>query len=314
MIVPQLFAIVLFLLIPVVMYVLSFLIVKYSDENSPSRVRRWFHSARSPVELKSLSKGSIEQIPEEGRSGYISREVTLRLVAIYLVIGIFILSNIIGIYYHVMGDVLQTISNYGEEEIRLWSAIVYTTPFSGGWTGTFPWYGNGLWPLSYPETYHESWNWIFHTSALVTGNPYFFEGVAEDLIIIPLVFCIVILIPLARKSVREAFLPSLLHLHVSMLILASTLFNCFAEAFKLAILSNPITFGEYTVGAADLNGLPSQVIGVLMPLIFVVFLVYLGISYKLAQNHYNTSKKGKWIFVANTIVLYWLSFILAIVI
>ncbi|MHA1907460.1 MAG: hypothetical protein ACW98Y_09220 [Candidatus Thorarchaeota archaeon] len=314
MIIPQVFAIVLFFLIPILMYIFTILVVRFSDEDSASRFRKWLHTVRRPLGFKSLSNEDIQQVAEEKRSQYVTREVLYRLVAVYLIIGVFLLSNIIGSFYHVIADVVQDIGNAGASEIRTWSAIVFATPFSGGWSGTFPWYGYGLWPLPYPETYHEPWNWVFHTTALVTGNPNFFQNIAVDLILIPVIFGIILLIPLVRRSVREAFLPSLLHLHVSMLLFASTLFNCFAEAFKLAILASPITIGQYQTSAEDLNGLPLQILVTLLPVLIVVFLVYLGISYKLAQTHYGDSTKGMWLFVANTSVLYWLSLVLAILV
>ena len=99
---------------------------------------------------------------------------------------------------------------------------------------------------------------MYHTTALVTGNDYFFQEISETLFIVPLIVGIVILVPLARKSVRQSFLPSLMHLHVAMLTIMGTVFNCFAEAFKLEILSSTITFGNYVVNAVDLNGLLSH--------------------------------------------------------
>ncbi len=307
-------AVALFFIIPAVMYVLSFVIIKYSDENSPSRLRRWLNSARQPIHLRSLLDEDIQQVPEIERVQYVKDGILSRLLAVYLFIGLLLLTNIIGTFYNTMADVIMPIGNAGEEEIRVWSAIVITTPFSGGWTGTFPWYGFSFWPPAYPEVYHETWNWVYHTTALVTGNDYFFQGISQDLFILPLIVGIVFLIPLARKSVREAFLPSILHFHVAMLTIMSTVFNCFSEAFKLEILSNTITFGNYVVGAADLNGLPASVISTLVPVLLVAFMAFFGLSYKLAETHYSTSTRGKWLFVANTSILYWLSFIMVILV
>jgi len=313
MIIPQVFAIVLFFLIPILLYVFTIMIVRYSDENSTRKFRRWFYAARKPLGFKSLSDEDILQVPEEDRTQYLTREIILRLFAVYLVIVVFFLTNIIGSFYTVMADVVQEVGNTGSIEVRTWSAIVMTTPFSGGWSGTFPWYGYGLWPPAYLEVYHEPWNWVFHTSAL-TDNPDFFSSMAVDIIFVPVIVGAILLIPLARRSVREAFLPSILHLHVSMMIMMSSIFNCFAEAFKLVILSYSITYGQYTIDATDLNGLPSTILLTLIPVLLVMFVLFVGISYSLARTQYSTSVKGKRIFVANTALLFLISLVLAILV
>ena len=314
MIIPQVLAILLFFLIPAMMYVLSIVVVRYSDENSHSRFRRWLHKTKQPFGFRSLSNDDIQHVPETDRYDYVKDEIANRLYVIYLVIGIFLLTNIVGIFYSTMADVIMPIGNYGENEIRVWSAIVFTTPFSGGWTGTFPWYGFSFWPPAYPEIYHETWNWTYHTTALVTGNDYFFQEISETLFIVPMIVGIVILIPLAKRSVRESFLPSMMHLHIAMLTIMSTVFNCFSEAFKLVILSNTITFGNYVVSAADLNGLPGYMLSILSPILIVVYLIFFGLSYRLGKIHYETSKRNKWLFVTNTSILYWLSLILVILV
>jgi hypothetical protein len=314
MIIPQVFAIVLFFLIPILLYLLSIVIIRFGVETSESRIRRLFFSARKPLEFNSLSNEDLQQVPDTERSRYVTHEVVARLVTIYLVIGIFLLSNIIGTFYHVMADVLQHVGNYGEEEIRMWSAIVFTTPFSGGWIGTFPWYGYGFWPSPFPETYHEPWNWLFHTTSLVTGNPTFFQDMAQDFVFIPMIFGLILLLPLARKSVWESFLPSILHLNVSMLIMVNSLFNGFAEAFKLVVLSQSITFGGFTVNASSLYGLPFSFMISVLSILIIMFILFFGFSYRLARNHYSSSRKGKWLFVANTTILFWLSLILTIIV
>ena len=314
MIIPQVFALVLFFLIPILLYVFTIMILKYSNENSTSKVRRWLYTARKPLGFKSLSNEDLQQMPDEDRSQFVQKEVILRLLALYIVVAVFFLSNIVGSFYTIIADVAQDIGNAGSSELRTWSAIAFPTPFSGGWVGTFPWYGYGLWPPGYLEIYHEPWNWVFHTTALVDGNPNFFSNITTELIVLPLAVGIVLLLPLARRSVREAFLPSIVHLHFSMLVIVSTLFNCFAEAFKLVVLSNELTYGQYVVAAVDLNGLPSTILAILSPVLLLVFVLFFGISYKLGGTHYGDSTKAKWLFVANTSILYWMSLLLAILV
>ncbi len=313
MIIPETIALLLFYLIPIIMYVLTIMIVKYSEKDSDSRLKRWFYLARTPIRLESLSDDTIKQIPEEGKSPYIRKEILLRLCVVYLVIGLFLLSNIIGTFYHVMADALLPMGQGSTGDMRTWSAIVLTTPFSGGWTGTFPWYGYGFWPPAYIDAYNEPWNWIFHLAAL-SDNPGFFDGVAPYLFLIPLLLGVVLLLPLAKRSIRESFLPSFFHLHISMMVIMSSFFNCFAEAFALQVLASSITYGQYTVDAGDLNGLPLTMLITLIPILILAFAFFIGISYKIGKKQYGDSKKAQWLYVSNTAVFYWLSLLLAIVV
>ncbi|MFW9918309.1 MAG: hypothetical protein ACFFED_01805 [Candidatus Thorarchaeota archaeon] len=313
MIIPDTIATLLFLLIPILLYLLTAITLRFSDESSSSRWKRWLNAIRQPINLRSLSDEAIQELPETERPIYIKREVMLRLLAIYLVIGVFLLSNLLGTFYHIMGDVLNDVGQGSTGLLRTWSAVVFTTPFSGGWMGTFPWYGYGLWPPSNLAIYHEPWSWVYHTAALA-GDPSFFPGMAIDLILIPIVVGVILLLPLARRSVRNAFLPSILHLHISLLVMVSGLFNCFAQAFRLAFLGETLVFGLYEVSASDLNGLPLTMVSSILPILFVIFLLFLGISYKLGKVHYPDSKRSGVLFILNTTVLYWLSLVLTIIV
>ncbi len=313
MIIPETIAILLFLIIPVILFLSTAITLRFSDETSSSRWKRWLHSLRQPIRLQSLSDEAIQDMPETDRTAYIKRELALRLLAVYLVIGVFLLSNIVGTFYHIMADVLNDVSQGSSGLIRTWSAIVFTTPFSGGWLGTFPWYGYGLWPPSNLDVYHEPWSWVYHTAALA-GDPSFFSGMADELIAIPIVVGVILLLPLARRSVRTAFLPSILHLHISLLVLVGGLFNCFAQAFRLDVLGETLVFGLYEVSASDLNGLPTLMISIIFPILVIIFLMFMGLSYKLGKTHYPESKRARALFILNTTVLYWFSLVLAIIV
>ena len=313
MIIPETIAILLFFLIPILLYLFTAITLRFSDETSSSRWKRWLYVISQPIQLRSLSDETIQELPETDRPSYIKRELVLRLFAVYLVIGVFLLANILGTYYHIMADVLNDVHQGSTGLLRTWSAVVLTTPFSGGWLGTFPWYGYGLWPPSNLDVYHEPWSWVYHTAALA-GDPSFFPGMADELLVIPIIVGVILLLPLARRSVRTAFLPSILHLHISLLVLVGGLFNCFAQAFRLAVLGETLVFGLYEVSASDLNGLPSLMISLILPILFVIFLLFLGISYKLGKGYYPESKRARMLFILNTTILYWLSLVLAIIV
>lgn len=311
MIISETIAILLFLLIPMLLYLFTVSTIRFSDATSSSRWKRWLHAIRQPITFQSLSDEVLCELSDEARRSYIQREVVLRLLASYLVIGVFLLSNMIGTFYHIMADVLNDVSQGSSGLLRTWSAVVFTTPFSGGWLGTFPWYGYGLWPPSHLDIYHEPWSWVYHTAALA-GDPSFFLGIADELLVIPIIVGVIFLLPLARRSVRTAFLPSIVHLHISLLVLVGGLFNCFAQAFRLDILGETLVFGLYEVNTCDLNGLPSLMILSILPILLLIFLSFLGMSYKIGKGHYPVSRRSKVLFALNTTVLYWLSLAIAI--
>ncbi len=291
----------------------SFIVAKYAEENSTSRIKRWLFFVKKPLRFGSLDRSELDQLPDEERPAVIQHEILLRLLAVYLLVVVFFLSNILGNFYHVLGDVAQDVGNAGSDDIRQWSAIVLNTPFSAGWVGSFPWYGYGLWPPAYLDVYHEPWNWILHTSALA-DNPVFFSNMAIEVLLVPIIFGSIILIPLARRSVRESFIPSYLHLNVGMMVFSSVFFNCLAEVVNLFVLSNPIAIGSYVVTAENLAWLLPEILTFLVPGLLLMFLLFFGLSMKLGSIHYPDSKKYKWLFVGSIMLVFFLSMALAFVV
>jgi len=289
------------------------MIVRFSEDGSPSRLKRFFHALRQPINLKSMSDEVVEQLPEEDRSGYINEQIVARLVIMYLILMVFLLSNIVATFNYVMADIILPVNQGSTGDLRTWSAIVLNTPFSGGWLGTFPWYGNDLLPPLTVDTFHETWDWVYFLIP-VSDNPNLAATLIPFLLIMPMVMGLIYLIPLARRSIRESYLPSLLFLNFGMLTVMYGVFNCFAVSLYLLDPSASITFGLYTVSASVLNGLPTLVMTYLIPVLLGFFLIFMVIGRKLGRIYYPESRRAQRFFMVFVALTYWLSLFFVILV
>jgi len=311
--IPAFLANALYILIPVFLIVISLLIVRYSEEGSSSGVKRFFHALRQPVALKSMSDEVVGQLPEEERGSYLKGQIVARLVIVYLVLMVFLLGNIIATFNYVMADVIFPINQGSTGDLRLWSAVVLNNPFSGGWLGTFPWYGSGGLPSMNIDTYHEPWDWLYFL-APTTDNPDFVATAFPVYLIIPVLMGLVYLIPLARKSIRESYLPSLLLSISGMLSMVYGIFNCFAISQYLLDPTSTITFGYYSVTGASMNGLPLSMMQFLIPTLIGFFLIFIVLGKKLGGIHYPENQKAQRLFMLFVTLTYWLSLFFVILV
>ncbi len=296
----------LYILIPVFLILISLLIVRYSEDSSSSRAKRFFHALRHPVALKSMSDEVVGQLPEEERDGYLKGQLVARLVVVYLVLMVFLLGNIIATFNYVMADVIFPINQGSTGDLRIWSAVVLNNPFSGGWLGTFPWYGGGTLPPLNVDTYHEPWDWVYWL-APITDNPEFVSNIFPVFLITPVLMGLVYLIPLARRSIRESYLPSLLLFNSGMLSMMYGIFNCFAVTQYLLDPSSTITYGLVTVTAASMHGLPLSMMQLLVPALIGFFLVFMVLGKKLGGIHYPENQKAQRFFLMFVALTYWIS-------
>lgn len=304
---PTMIAQLSFIIIPILMIGLSFAIIKMSDIDSASRLRRFFAHLRRPIVLKSIDDEHLSQFPNDEKKKHLKEQLGLRLTVFYLALGVFLLSSIIGTFYHIMGDVFMEIGQGSSDAIRTWSTIVIVTPFTGGWLGDFPWYGSfGLPPIGV-GTFHDTWSWLFFVAS-GTDNPGFVSGIFPDMLIIPMLYGLIFLLPFVRRSFREAFVPSLFLFTTGMLTITSSVFRCFARAVSLEFYSGSIQFGTYAVTQADMYGLTMEMIVILVPVILVLFLIFLPMGWKLAKTHYPNNTKARNLFLIFTIGTYWISF------
>jgi hypothetical protein len=303
---PNYLALSLYFAIPILMIVFSYLIYRISDKESPNKIRCYLVRLIEPVKLDTLSDEKLSQLADEEKRGYLKEELGLRLAVVYLALGVFILCNMIGTYYYIMGDLIETITQGSTGLERTWSSLVINTPFSGGWYGSLPWYGHSLLPPLGSDTFHDVWSWVFFTSA-ITDNPDFIPSFFPGYTLTTMVIGASFLVPLLHRSFRESFVPSLFLFNTGMLTITSSLFSCFARAWQIQFGSISIRFGLFEVSAEEFGDLPMQVVSTYFPVISILFLAFLGLGWLLGRVHYREQKKSHILFVLYIAATYWLS-------
>ena len=205
-----------------------------------------------------------------------------------------------------MADVNMEIGQSSSDSVRTWTWIVIETPFSGGWLGSFPWYGSGGLPPSGLDIFHDPWSWLYFVAALA-DNPEFVTGIFPDVLVVPVIVSLIFLLPLIRKTFRESFVPSLILLMSGMLTMSSSIFRCFAQALSIEFGSGSIQFGLLVITQMDLDGLALLMMQILIPFILLMFLLFLLLGWKLAKIHYPEKKLSRQLFLLFTVGSYWLS-------
>ena len=242
-----------------------------------------------------------------------NEQIVARLVIMYLILMVFLLSNIVATFNYVMADVILPVNQGSTGDLRTWSAILLNTPFSGGWLGTFPWYGNDLLPPLTVDTFHETWDWVYFLIP-VSDNPNLAATLIPFLLIMPMVMGLIYLIPLARRSIRESYLPSLLLFNFGMLTVMYGMFNCFAVSLYLLDPLASITYGLYTVSAASMSGIPALMVPILTLAFLGFFLIFMVLGRKLGRIHYPESQKAQRFFMMFVALTYWLSLFFVILV
>ncbi|MGY5859704.1 MAG: hypothetical protein RTU63_10065, partial [Candidatus Thorarchaeota archaeon] len=189
--------------IPIIAVCVFILITPWLKNGSGSKFRRYLSYLVTPPRIDSNESETSEQ------NSTVRRDDKVRLSFYYLAIVLFLVSFIIGEFYEVMIDLLLPVNQSSTGEFRIATSVIFQSPFNAGWVGELPWAGF--------TTYHETWDWIFFTTA-ITDNPNFLSTMVIILVLISVGVGLVFLSPLAIKSIRRSFLPSMFFFMTGMTI------------------------------------------------------------------------------------------------
>ena len=210
--------------LPIVAVCLFSLIIPTLRNGSGGKLRRYLSYLVSPPIIGSNNSVSPEDDREQEHVSF-WREDKVRLFFYYLGIVLFLISFIIGEFYEVMFDLSLPVNQGSTGELRTATSVIFQSPFSAGWIGALPWSGQ--------ITYHETWNWIFFTAPL-SDNPNFFGTISKAMLLISIGVGLVFLAPLAIKTIRLSFLPSMFIFMTEMTIFSKVATGNLAETLELA--------------------------------------------------------------------------------
>jgi len=237
-------------------------------------------------------------------------EIKIRLFYVYIGIVVFLVSFLISEFYEVFLDIVLPVTQGNTGEVRTITSVIFQSPFNAGWIGSMPWYGSFPLPSDL-GTYHEPWSWIFFTAA-VTDNPYFLEQIVTVLLLFSFIAGLAFLSPLAIKTIRHSYLPSVFFFVTGMAIFTKSVFGCLAQALALFIGYTQIQYGIYIVtGEMIPNLIQAFVIG--FPIILAIFAVFILLGWKLAKVHFTDSRMKSW-FIAYIAFVYWLGLAITIIV
>lgn len=304
-------AIVLAFALPILLLTMFVLLYPSLKNGSRSRIRRYLSYVINAPRIGPLN-------PEKGYSSgeygtYLKSQLKIRLYLVYIGIGLFIMSSIVAEFYHVMSDLSIDVGQGSTGLTRTWTSVAFLNPFDAGWVGSLPWYGViPLPPLNAP-IFHDPWSWAYFTDS-ITDNPIFFESLVLAMFRTTMIVGIVFLLPLGLRTVRESFVPSLFYFTTSMLIMSRVIFGVFAQGLSL-LLGGSIQYGIMVVTGIDFPGLNLlQLVAIAMPIMLVLFAVFLFIGRRIWQIHYPGDHQSKRWFTLYVGVSYWLGLLLMMVI
>ena len=293
--------------LPIVVLCLFILISSRLRNGSGSKFRRYLSYLVSPPRIGSFNFVPAEDDAEQEHAA-LWREIKVRLFFVYLGIAFFLISFMISEFYEVMFDLFLSVSQGSSEEMRTVTSVIFQSPFSAGWIGALPWYGQLPLPAGL-GTYHESWSWIFFTAG-ITDNPDFLNSTVMVMLLISIVVGLVFLAPLASKTIRRSFLPSMFFFLTGMLVFTKTAVGCAAQAITLA-LGGQIQFGIKTVSGDMIPNL-IQGIAIGFPIVLAMFCLFIVIGWKLWKVHYSDPTSRRW-FIFSITVSFWLGLAIPII-
>ena len=288
-------------ILPVVVVCLCFLIIPSIRKSTGSKIRRYLSYLVTPPPIGSLKSNEPEAW---------WRQVKIRLFFVYLGIGIFLISFMMGEFYQVMIDIMLPVTQSSTGAERIVSSVVFLSPFSAGWVGSMPWYGSFPLP-GLIDTYHEPWQWIFAT-AVFTDNPNFMDTMVFVMMLFSAIVGVVYLVPLMSKTIRRSFLPSMFFFMTSMMVFTKAAIDAIAQACSLAFLNGQIRIG-YLVISGEM--VPNLVQGILVgiPIILAMFGLFSLIGWKLWKVHYPDANSRKW-FMLFVTFSYWIGLAITMVV
>ena len=261
----------------------------------------------TPPSLEPLRQNVTDNFSVSEVRNKFTQQLGYRLLLIYGGIFLVLLGSMIGEFYLILVDVSQEITQGISGEKRVWSNIVFTSPFDGGWLGYFPWYGNFPLPPINFDTFHDPWSWILFTAAR-TDNPFFLNEMVWQ-VFYGSIFCgILFLIPLLFSFVRKSFVPSLFFFLIGMMITTKGFFSCFSQAFKLEFASGSITYGVQTITKETLQISTNLLMSFILPIFFIILIFYvffLLLGRSLWRSHYPTHHSSYRWFVLFLSLCFW---------
>jgi hypothetical protein len=303
----------LLLIIPLVV---SFLLYWISKRGNSSKINRFVSKyIIQPLPLDPLHPEISEYSSDPKMRSKFTQQLSYRLILIYGGIFLFILGNLIGEFYLLFADLSQSITQGTTGSQRVWSNIVFSSPFNGGWMGFFPWYGGMPLPPINLDSYHDPWSWILFTASS-TDNPAFVDDMVWRVLLGSILSGFVFLTPLVFSFIRKSFLPSMFFFFTGMLTSMKAIFSCFGQAFKLEFTSGSITYGIKTITKKDLMSITDLLGSFILPLLFisiVFFLLFSFLGNKIWRSHYSEQSGSHNWFRLFLTLSYWGSLIILLV-
>ena len=269
----------------------------------------------TPVPLEPLRTELSEDYSLSQMKNKFKNQLSYRLLFIYGGILLFLLGNLFGEFYFLLVDVSLPVTQGSTGESRIWSSIVLNSPFSGGWMGFLPWYGNIPVPLNYLDTFHTTWSWILFT-ATFTDNPAFLDTVVWVVLSGTILSGVLFLSPLLLSAIRKSFIPSMFFFTTGMLISMKGIFSCFSQAFKLEFASGSITYGIHTFTKNSFNNVTDLLMSFLLPLfsIMLVFFVFFALlGHKIWNQHYPNHQFSHYWFLLFITISFWGSLVIMMI-
>lgn len=272
--------------LPIVAVCLCILIIPSLKKSTGNKLRRYLSYLITPPKI-----GSMKSNDQDIQLTSLWRQIKVRLFFVYIGIAIFIISYMIGEFYQVFFDIILPVGQDDTGVYRVVSSVVFQSPFSAGWIGSLPWYG------SYPAPgtlgiYHEPWRWIFATSA-ISDNPFFMQIMVTIMLLFSTIVGFVFLLPLASKTIRRSFLPSLFFFMTGMAVFTKVVIDVFAYVCALAFFNARIHIGQIVVTGDMMNNLVPGIL-VSIPIILAMFGFVFLVGWKLWKVHYPKLESRRW--------------------
>ncbi|MHA2164253.1 MAG: hypothetical protein ACXAC6_10130 [Candidatus Hodarchaeales archaeon] len=316
LVIPSSFVLIIALLLLIIPVVLSLLCNWLSNKNSSSKISRIVNKfVIRPIPLDSLHKELSDTSDLSEMKNSLKKQLSYRFFLIYGAIVLFLIGNLIGEFYFILTDISIPMTQGSTGDTRTWASIVFNSPFSGGWMGSLPWYGNMPLPPMNLDTYHETWSWVLFTST-ITDNPAFLDSTVWLILLGTIFSGLLFLSPLFLGSIRKSFIPSMFFFSTGMLITMKGIFSCFSQAFKLEFASGSITYGIHTVTRNNFQNVTDLLMSFLFPLLlaillFFVFFALLG--HKIWNHHYPNHQSSHYWFLMFISISFWGSLFILLV-
>ncbi len=299
--IPKFLVIFLAISIPIILVAITLVIQRRTIDQKSSKflgtIIKYFNQHFGENNSKQVDNAVINS------SDALKNRLQAKLTLVYAGIFLFVIGNFLGLFYFIMSDLLMTFGNGGTEDFRIWTAMVITSPFSGGWQGSLPWEGGFYFPPFRANAYHETWNYIFATSE-VTDNPNFLAVMVYSIIINGFVFSIIFNTPLLIKRVRNSVLPTLFFFFISMTILSKSLFVCFYELLMMEYGSVG-QYGPIYVSQPHIFLNFTNFILYLTIAIIFIYLLFLYLGVKIMKKF--SLENNKKLFMFYISLYYWIS-------